>query len=258
MTQTKQNTLFAATLAKGLQILRAFDENNTELSLVDMARITGIEKSAVQRLATTLHLEGMLDKDPVTRRFRPSHAWLRLAYAYYWSDSLIAQAMPKLIDLSQRLGETINLAQLSGQSIIYAARLPCKRTVFAASIPGRTVPALCTSAGQAILATYPLDERAAAIRDWPLRAYTPLTTMDRGVIAEEIAAAAETGYAITQSQIIQSEIGIACPIRSSDGRAWAALQCSVSAHQWDVARIETGILPWLLDAANTISPPARA
>lgn len=258
MPQAKQNTLFVATLAKGLQILRAFDENNTELSLVDMARITGLEKSAVQRLAATLHGEGMLDKDPVSRRYRPSHAWLRLAYAYYWSDPLIAQAMPKLIDLSQRLGETINLAQLSGQNVIYAARLPCTRTTFAASIPGRTVPALCSSAGQAILATVPMAERNAAIRDWPLRAYTPQTTMDRDVIARQIAAAADSGYAITQGQIIQSEIGIACPIRNADGRAWAALHCSVSAHQWDKAGIQTDILPWLLDAANTISPPARA
>ncbi|WP_323005924.1 IclR family transcriptional regulator [Pseudorhodobacter sp.] len=258
MTPPKQNTLFVATLAKGLQVLRAFDETHTDLSLSEMARITGLEKSAVQRLANTLHLEGMLDKDTVTRRYRPSHAWLRLAYAYYWSDPLIAQAMPKLIDLSQRLGETLNLAQLSGNEIIYAARLPCTRTVFAASIPGRTVPALCTSAGQVILATFPQAERDSAIRDWPLRAQTPRTTMDRSEIARQIEGAAQSGHAITHDQMILHEIGIACAIRSADGRAWAALHCSVSAHHWDEARVRAEILPWLSDAANAISPLARS
>lgn len=256
--QPKQNTLFAATLAKGLKVLRAFDEKHTVLSLAEIAKITGLEKSAVQRLANTLHLEGMLDKDSVTRRYRPSHAWLRLAYAYYWSDPLIAQAMPKLIDLSQRLGETINLAQVSGQSIIYVARLPCKRTIFAASIPGRTVSALCTSAGQVILATFPQAERDAAIRDWALAAYTPQTTLDRKEIARQIDLAAQNGHAITHNQIIQSEIGIACAIKSPDGRAGAALQCSVSAHHWTDARIMTEILPWLSDAANAISPLIRS
>jgi len=252
MTKPKQNTLFVASLAKGLRILRAFDHTNTELSLATLAKITGLDKSAVQRLANTLHVEGMLDKDPVTRLYRPSHAWLRLAYAYYWSDPLVARAMPKLIDLSQRIGETVNLAELSGQDIIYAARLPCKRTIFAASVPGRSVPALSISAGQVIVATFPQQEREDAIHNWRLRAQTPRTTLDRAKIADQIEAAAQTGYAITYDQMILDEVGIACVIRGPDGRGCAAVHCSVSAHHWDDARIRTEILPWLQDTANAI------
>lgn len=252
MTDAKQNTLFVGTLAKGLRVLRAFDETHTELSLAKLAEITELDKSAVQRLANTLHVEGMLDKDPVTRRYRPSHAWLRLAYAYYWSDPLVARAMPKLIDLSRRLGETVNLAQLSGQEVIYAARLPCTRTTFAASVPGRTVPALSTSAGQCILATFPEAERAAAIRDWHLHAHTPRTTTDRAEIARQIESAIDTGYAVTHGQMILTEVGIACAIRGPDGRASAAVHCSLSEHHWNDARIRAEILPWLLDAANSI------
>ncbi|MFX0546624.1 IclR family transcriptional regulator [Roseovarius sp. S1116L3] len=257
MTKTKQNTLFVSSLAKGLRLLHAFDETHTELSLAGLADLTGLDKSAVQRLANTLHLEGMLDKDPVTRRYRPSHAWLRLAYAYYWSDPLIARAMPKLIDLSQRLGETVNLAELSGTHIIYAARLPCTRTIFAASVPGRRVPVLSTSAGRAILATFPPDEAKAAIYNWPLEAHTPQTTMNRSIIADQIAVAREAGHVITHGQMILNEMGIACAIRGPDGRAWAAVHCSVSAHHWNDDRIRHEILPWLQDTANAISPQVR-
>jgi DNA-binding IclR family transcriptional regulator len=257
MTKPKQNTLFVGSLAKGLRLLHAFDETHTELSLAGLTEITGLDKSAVQRLANTLHIEGMLDKDPVTRRYRPSHAWLRLAYAYYWSDPLIARAMPKLIDLAQRLGETVNLAQLSGEHIIYAARLPCTRTIFAASVPGRRVPALSTSPGQAILATFPAAECDTAIRDWHLHAHTPQTTMDRAAIAQQIETAREAGLAITRGQMILNEVGIACAIRGPDGRAWAAVHCSVSAHHWDDGRIRQEILPWLQDTANAISPQQR-
>ncbi len=257
MIKPKQNTLYVGSLAKGLRLLHAFDETHTELSLAGLAQITGLDKSAVQRLANTLHVEGMLDKDPVTRRYRPSHAWLRLAYAYYWSDPLIARAMPKLIDLAQRLGETVNLAQLSGEYVLYAARLPCTRTHFAASVPGRRVPALSTSAGQAILATHAPDDCAAAIRDWHLHPHTPQTTVDRTVIAEQIAAARAAGHSITHGQMILNEIGVACAVRGPDGRAWAAVHCSVSAHHWDDARVRQDILPWLQDTANAISPQMR-
>lgn len=254
MTQPKQNTLFVGTLAKGLSVLRAFDETHPELSLGELTRITGLDKSAVQRLTNTLHIEGMLDKNPVTRHYRPSHAWLKLAYAYYCSDSLIARAMPKLIDLSRRLGETVNLAALSGQDIIYAARLPCSRTIFAASVPGRCVPALNTSGGRAILATFPPEERARAINDWHLHPYTPRTTMDRALIARQIDEAVDQGHAVTRHQMILDEVGIACAIRDPDGRARAAVHCSVSAHHWDDARIRAQILPWLQDTANAIAP----
>jgi DNA-binding IclR family transcriptional regulator len=257
MAQFKKNTMFVGSLAKGLKVLRAFDENNTELSLMDMVRITGLDKSGVQRLASTLHIEGMLDKDPATRRYRPSHAWLRMAYAYYWSDPLVSSAMPKLIDLSQRVGETINLAELSGQSVIYAARLPCKRTAFAASIPGRKVPALCTSAGQAILATFLPGDIDIAVRDWHLHSHTPSTTMDRVEIARQIKAANGNGYAITYNQMILGEIGVACAIRGPDGKGLAAVHCSISAHHWDKKRICAELLPLLLDTANTISPSPR-
>lgn len=252
MTKTKQNTLYVSSLAKGLRLMRAFDDTHTELSLNGLADLTGLDKSAVQRLANTLHVEGLLDKDPATRRYRPSREWLSLAYAYYCSDPLIARAMPKLIDLAQRLGETVNLAQLYGTQVIYAARLPCTRTTFAASVPGRRVPALCTSAGQAILATFPVADCAGAIKSWPLEAHTPETTMDRAVIARQIASAAKAGHAITHGQMLRSEVGIACAIRTNGGRAEAAVHCSVSSHHWDDARIRAEILPWLQDAANAI------
>ena len=48
--KTKQNTLYVGSLAKGLRLLRAFDEGHTELSLAELAQRTGLDKSATQRL----------------------------------------------------------------------------------------------------------------------------------------------------------------------------------------------------------------
>lgn len=251
------NPLFVASLAKGIRVLRAFDETHTEMGLSEIAARIGMEKSAVQRLANTLFQEGMLDKDPVTRRFRPSHAWLEMAYCYSWSDPLIAAALPKLIDLLAELDQTINLAELSGDHIIYVSRLPVKRTYFAASIVGRRLPALSTSAGRSILATFPRAEREAAVREWPLRPFTAKTTMDRGEIMARVEEAAEQGYAISRDQMILNEIGIAAPIINADGRAAAAIQCSVSALSFDNEALRQKILPALLDTTRAIAPAGR-
>lgn len=250
----KQNTLYVASLAKGLRLLRAFDETHTEMSLPELADRTGLDKSAVQRLANTLNIEGMLEKDPVTRRFRPSHAWLQMAYAYYWSDALVPQAMPKLIDLSQRLGETINLVERSADHIIYVSRLPCQRTYFAATVVGRRLPALSTSSGRAMLATYDAATCYEAVATWPLRRFTPGTTLDRGEIAKSIERARQDGYSISHNEVILNEIAVAAPIAWPDGSARAAVQCSVSAFRWTEDEIRSRIVPVLLDTANAISP----
>lgn len=254
----KQDTLYVSSLAKGLKLLRLFDRNHTELSLTELVKLSGMDKSAVQRLSNTLAVEGFLDRDPVTRRFRPTHAWLGLAYAYYWSDHLVALAMPKLIDLSQRLGETVNMAEISGCNIVYVTRLPCQRTNFEATLIGRSLPALSTSPGQAILSTWSAEDLAPALADWPLRQMTARTTLDRAELARQIQLTAERGFSITQDQMILNEIGVSAPIRGSDGIARAAVQCSVSAFHWTIERVEQELVPYLLDAANSITPPRRA
>ncbi|WP_278924436.1 MULTISPECIES: IclR family transcriptional regulator [Pseudophaeobacter] len=250
--EKKQDSLYVSTLARGLQILRAFDESHISLSLAELVARTGLERSAVQRMAHTLHLEGMLDRDEKTRRFRPSHAWLELAYAYYWSDPLIARALPKLIEFSRAMGETVNLAQISGDHILYSLRLPNQRTHFEASIVGRRVPALNTASGRVIMATWPDHETREACATWPLRQGTPKTLLDRDKILQGIETAREDGYCLTRDQMLLNEISLAVPVNGKDGRAQAAVQVSLSGVSFDEEQVIRKVLPVLLDSAAGI------
>lgn len=254
MLSEKQNTLYVGSLAKGLKILRAFDETATEMSLSEIAARTGLDKSATQRLTNTLHVEGMLDKDMKTKRFRPSHAWLRMAYAYFWSDPLVQLAMPRLIELSQHLGATANLAEISGDHILYVSRIPGKSSHFSSTIIGRRLPALCTAAGRAILSTWSASECAEAIATWSVNQMTAKTTLDRAEIGRAIETASRQGYAETQNQAILGQTGISAPITGPDGVAFAAVQCSFPSRLWPATRIQEEALPFILDAAHAIAP----
>lgn len=245
--------LFVASLAKGLRLMRAFDRDRTELGLTELAACAGLDKSATQRLAATLHAEGFLDRDAATKRYRPSHRWLELANAYLRSDPLVALATPRLIELARTLGETINMAEASGDHIIYVARIPCQRTQFAATLIGRRAPALNTSSGRAMLSLLPEADRKAAVAAWPVHRYTPRTTMDREALAALVEEAAAQGWAFSRDELVLNEIGVAAPIRRGDGRPAAAAHCSISALRWSRSRVEREIAPALLDAANAIS-----
>lgn len=253
----KQNTLYVGSLAKGLKLLRAFDESATELSLSDLVKRTGLEKSAVQRLANTLHIEGMLDKDEATRRYRPSHAWLEMAYAYFWSNPLVRLAMPKLIELSHKLDATVNLAELSDDHVLYVGRVPGPSGQFSSTLVGRRLPVLSSAAGRVILSTMPRDHRNSLIESWPLKQMTPHTIMDRADIIASVDDAESRGFSMTKNQSILNQTGIAAPIRGPNGKALAAIQCSVMSRLWSEERIEEEILPYLIEAANGIAPHFR-
>lgn len=252
--EAKQNTLYVGALAKGLKVLKVFDESNTSLSLSDLASLSGLDKSATQRLANTLHLEGMLDKDPQTKRYSPSHAWLEMAYHYSMSDPLIGNALPRLIDLSQEIGETVNLLEKSDDHIIYVYRLPCKRSKFASSIVGRRIPALCTTGGRVMLSSLPPAQRKQAINNWPIKQFTAQTTTDRKQISQHVEQASEEGFSIAVNELIMNELAVSAPIISSDGIARSAVQCAVSSQVWTEQRLREEIVPHLLDVANAIAP----
>ena len=251
LSKDKQDTLFVTSLEKGMRILDAFDEEHPELGLAELAKVTGLEKSAAQRFSNTLHKLGFLQKDPITKRFRPSIKMLEFSYSYLWSDTLVQLAMPKLIELADAINGTVNMSILDGSDIVYVVRLPSRRSNFSATIIGRRVPALNTSSGRAMLSLMPEKDRRHFVEEWPLKKFTNKTTLDRVRILELVEEASVKGYSPSDSELINNELGIAAPIISSDGRPLAAVQCSLSRFNNSAEKIENEVLPLLLETPNS-------
>ncbi|MEE4014845.1 IclR family transcriptional regulator C-terminal domain-containing protein [Roseibium sp. FZY0029] len=251
--QKKQDTLFVGSLEKGLRIMSAFNAHRTELGLTELAEIVGMDKSAAQRFTNTLHKTGYLEKDPESRRFRPSLKFLELAAAYMWSDPFVQLAMPKLIDLSRDLGERVNAARPAGTDIIYVIRIPTQLTSFAAMLIGNKVQALSSSSGRIILAHMGEAERREALETWPIDKITPRTVTDRSQIAREVEEAAQQGYGIAVNQNIINEIGVAAPVFDRIGNVAGTVQCSVSSLKWPLERVHNEIAPRLMEVANSIN-----
>ena len=249
-TSKRSDTHFVASLEKAMRVLEAFGSDRPRMGLTELAHVTGLDRSSVQRVTTTFHRLGYLDKDPATRRFSPSIRMTELANAYLWSDELVHRAMPRLIDLRQALGETINFSRLSGSDIVYTVRLPRARTSYAAMIAGRRVPALNTSSGRVMLAQRSPEERLACIREWPMRRFTADTLMSRDTVRDLVEEAAETGYSIAENELQMNELAVAVAVARSGGGG--AIHCSVSATLWSRERLTREVVPRLRDAANGI------
>ncbi|WP_292896710.1 IclR family transcriptional regulator [Nitratireductor sp.] len=254
-TEPKQSTLFVASIEKGMRILSVFGANRAELSLTELSEILGVDKSTVQRFTYTFQELGYLDRDPETKRFRPSLKLLELSAAYLWSDPLIPLAMPKLVEFSRALGERVNAARLNGSNIVFVIRIPTQMTSLGAMLVGKSVQALSTSSGRILVAHLSENDRKQAIATWPLDQLTPCTTMDRAKIEADINDALTRGYGMTISEGIMNEIGIAAPVFNTARKPVATVQCSVSSLKWKVEAVRQEIAPRLIEIANSIVVP---
>ena len=69
--------------------MNAFLTDGMDLGLSDICRVTGLDKSAVQRFTNTLTQLGYLEKDPRTRRYKHAVKMLDWSVACVRSDRLI-------------------------------------------------------------------------------------------------------------------------------------------------------------------------
>ncbi|MDI7048064.1 helix-turn-helix domain-containing protein, partial [Escherichia coli] len=143
-------SLFVGSTAKAFQVLHAFDGPNRHMTLVDIARASGLDRSATQRLVHTLEALGYLYRVPDTRNYGLTTKVLQFSYNYVRANELIDKASPYLLDISRRLGETTNLLELDGHEIVFVARFPGQHLVNIDIVVGARLPAMFTAAGIAI------------------------------------------------------------------------------------------------------------
>jgi DNA-binding IclR family transcriptional regulator len=209
----RPDTLFVGSVEKAFAVLRAFRTGQRELGLPDLslaqiAEITALDKSAVQRFTNTLVELGYLEKDQRTRRYRPAIGLIDFYYTYMVSNRLAEIAMPRLIEASKVYGTTVNLCEPTGTEVLYTIRIPHEKAFYRATIPGRRMPAFCTAAGVVILAHRAEAEVEATLAASDRRPITEWTETNLDKIRKRIAAARRNGYdiGIQQSLIHETRV----------------------------------------------------
>lgn len=245
--------LFNQSLAKAFAILEAFSLDRRSMNLPELATITGLTKSAVQRLTFTLESLGYLRKDPASKRYSVTPRTLELGMRYTTTSSLIESASPYLLDLNITCGETVNLSEPDGLNMIFVATYPGRRQISVQLPVGSRFPIYCTAAGRALLSGLPKNRAEAVLGASDIKSYTPTTILDRAEIARLVDEARTAGFAFAKDEFYRGDINIAAPIRGVDGRAVAAVGVSVPVTRWSFEAACKEIAPQVAATAQNIS-----
>src|SRR5256884_1364924 len=105
-------------VSRALQALELIADAG-ELGVTELGRRLGVHKATASRLAATLAERGLVERDPLTERYRLGFGLIRLAGAAISGLDLIRTARPVMEDLADTTRETVNLGVLSGADVIY-------------------------------------------------------------------------------------------------------------------------------------------
>jgi DNA-binding IclR family transcriptional regulator len=240
-----------SSVTNSLRLIKAFSEEEYEIGISDLAKRLGLAKSTVHRLASALLGEGILEQNPRDGKYHLGLALFELGTMVRRKMDFTVEARPFLRALMEKTGETVHLAILDHDSILYVITHESKQALRMGSKVGTRVPAHSTAVGKALLAFQP-DEEIERILARGLPQSTPNTIVEAKALRRELALVRSRSYATDDEE---SEIGlraIAAPIRVDTGNVVAAISIAGPVHR--MAR--KALLGWvreLVEAAEAVS-----
>jgi DNA-binding IclR family transcriptional regulator len=184
-------------IARAGAILRALEHEAAGLSLGQIAQRVGLARSTVQRIVAALAAERLVIAASPMGRVQLGPAILRLAAAV--RTDVVALARPFLVQLSQELHETVDLATVKGDHLVFVDQVIGSQRLRTVSAVGESFPLYCTANGKAYLAE--LDNagiEALLGRRYPSRTANTLTTLP--ALLADLKAARKSGVAYDREE----------------------------------------------------------
>jgi len=239
---------FMTSLARGLSVIRAFTEREPNLTIADIAKITGLPRAAARRCLLTLMQLGYAGSDGRTFFLKPKI--LALGYSFLSSAPLATILDPLIEQVSGAVQESCSAAVLDEDELVYIARAATKRIMSVGLNVGSRLPAYCTSMGRVLLAALPDAELDAYLGRVPLKPFTERTIVVADTLKRELERVRERGFSLVDQELELGLRSIAVPIRTASGGVVAAVNVSAQAARVTCPEMEVQFLPRLLRAAD--------
>jgi len=236
---------------RALDILLCFTRQTPELTMTQIAEQVGMHKSTVHRLLGTLEKKRFVDRDQVTGIYRPGIRLLQVAYLSLEHNDLRRLAAPFLRELGGQSLETVDLAVLDDNEVIYLDVIESPQRVKLAAAIGMRLPTYCTASGKAILAYLPeADVKRILMVGMPRHTEHTLVTPE--ALFENLRQVKDQGVAFSEQEYEEGINAIGVPILDLNRLPIASVAVAGPAYRLTRARM-LEICPFILSTANSIA-----
>ena len=196
-----------------------------EAGVTEVARELGVHKSTASRLLAALDRRDLVAQDTARGKFRLGMGIVRLAGAASARLDVVQESRPVCRALAQEVGETVNLAILSGRDALYLDQVAGPAALSPHNWAGRRIPLHATSDGKVLLAWMPGAELADCLAP-PLARFTERTITDAASFPGLLATVRRQGYATAVEELEAGLTAIAAPVRNAEGTVIASVSAS--------------------------------
>lgn len=241
---------FVSSLAKGLEILAAFDRGEV-LGNQDLVHRTGMPKATVSRLTGTLAVLGYLFHDEQTRKYAIGARLLGISASVQRHLGLQRAARPLMETLAKRVDTTVLLGTRDRHSIVFLEVVrPQQSRLVVNSDAGTLVPLETTAIGKAYLVVASVAERVRILEGVRRRRPDDWDSLRRG-IEQAHSEYRKRGF-VTSCNPGNSVNGVAVPLVLKDARSAFSFGCAGPAKQLGRARLTEELGPHLLQMVAQI------
>jgi IclR family acetate operon transcriptional repressor len=211
-------------VARALQILESLSDLPRGATLGMLIDTTGIEKSSVSRVLSTLEEVGYVVRDPTGDVFRVTLRFAAMALRQIERAGLLEACTPALQHLADETGELVQLAVVTDDRPLYVAKAVGGHRIQAQPLIGTAAVLHASAAGKLYLASLN-EERALqlALGDG-LRKITRQTITTASALQKALRRIREQGFATIEGELSEDLNAIAVPvIHSTSGQMIAAI-----------------------------------
>lgn len=200
------------TIERAIDILEVFKDSNEALGITELSRRVKLNKSTTYRIVQALRTRGYVNQDDHTNRYYLGYKILKLASSFLNQNKIREIARKYLEELSRKTLQTIELAILEGDKVVYIDQVE-GTDIFQLRLQiGNRGPLHCTAAGKSILAFLKEDELEKILKDLNLTRFSDKTITSMKHLRKELKAIRRTGFAFCDREYDKYLKAIGAPI----------------------------------------------
>ena len=139
-------------IARCIAVLQAINRNGP-ITLTEIAERSGVPYPTATRIVRTLMDQGMIEREPARKRYRPTALVQTLSCGFQNHDRLVVAARPHIVELTHRLGWPISIATRVGRvMVVRDSTSSLTPLTFNHYHAGWQVPLLASASGRVYLA----------------------------------------------------------------------------------------------------------
>lgn len=241
-----------STIHRVLDILDTVAASDKPISATEINDVLNLPKATVHRLCSELEARGYLLKKINGKSYIPGNRFQTVAIGVLSHSRFRATRHAILAALSEKVGETCNIAYPDGLAMAYSDRVETTSPLRLQFPIGTRVPLHCTASGKLFLSTLPKPKRKAVVSKLNLDRHARNTITGTEALLTEIEKIESKQISIDNEELYDGVIAIAVPITDRKGRFYSSLAIQAPIFRFS-PELALEFEPLLREAARDLS-----